>query len=147
MGLFSKSKCSTCMMCNCCCATDGVNISTRTYTYDGSYDWENSFAESDYLSVPTERIVLKNDDEQMNLFYHQIDTEFYARNIHEDLPLASYANGAFFKKLGDPSDTSKYSLPVVSYVADAVYVRKTNKGKAGGCSCFPGKCCCCCCKN
>lgn len=139
MGFFTKSKCSTCLMCDCCCASE-VTVTTRKYTYENLYNWENSFVNSDFLAMPVERIDLKGEDEKPNLFYHQIDTEFYARNINDSIPLVSYANGPFFKKSEDcESEISKYSLPTISYVADPVYIRRSEKCKCGN----SGSCCSC----
>lgn len=145
MTFFPKSACSKCASCKCCCcANEGVTVTTRKYTYTGeNEDWDNGFANTEFVYTPTERIVLK-DEYQPQLFYNQIDTEFYAKNILDHVPLVSYANRPFFRKIDEETQISKYSLPTVSYVADPVYIRRKEQCRfdcVGKPNCLT--CCCC----
>ncbi|CZU00170.1 hypothetical protein PFAG_05564 [Plasmodium falciparum Santa Lucia] len=126
MNLFKKSTCSACNSCNCCCERDEVKITERTYTYndlDNLYDNEGS---SSFPYIPTERIIL-NSYNNPDLYYHQIDTEFYTKNILYDVPLVSYAQGPYYERIPDMKLNEKYRLPTLSYVSDPVYIRRREK--------------------
>ncbi|KOB84928.1 hypothetical protein PFDG_00248 [Plasmodium falciparum Dd2] len=102
---------------------DEVKITERTYTYndlDNLYDNEGS---SSFPYIPTERIIL-NSYNNPDLYYHQIDTEFYTKNILYDVPLVSYAQGPYYERIPDMKLNEKYRLPTLSYVSDPVYIRR-----------------------
>ncbi|SBT78460.1 inner membrane complex protein, putative [Plasmodium ovale] len=122
MNLFNRVTCSGCNSCKCICEKGDVKITERTYTYnelDALCSNEDSVS---FPCIPTERVVLTSFDNPQ-LYYHQIDSEFYAKNILYDVPLISYAQGPFFEKMKD-SENKKYNLPTITYVSDPVYIKR-----------------------
>ncbi|CRH01451.1 inner membrane complex protein, putative [Plasmodium relictum] len=136
MNLFKKSTCSICNACKCCC--DEIKITERTYTYNELDDLYNNTDTVSFPCIPTERIVLNSFDNP-ELYYHQIDSEFYAKNILKDIPLISYAQGPFFEKMNEIKTNKKYHLPTISYVSDPIYIRRKEKCTISGLS----NCICC----
>ncbi|GAW82612.1 hypothetical protein, conserved [Plasmodium gonderi] len=126
MNLFKKSACSTCNSCKCCCEKEEIKITERTYTYNELDTLCSNEEPATFPYIPTERIVLNSFDNPP-LYYHQIDSEFYAKNILYEVPLISYSQGPFFKKISDSKDYKKYHLPTITYVSDPVYIRRRQK--------------------
>ncbi|ANQ10110.1 Uncharacterized protein PCOAH_00046440 [Plasmodium coatneyi] len=126
MNLFRKSICSACNSCKCCCEKEGIKITERTYTYNELDALCSKEEPITFPCIPTERIVLNSFDNPP-LYYHQIDSEFYAKDILYDVPLISYAQGPFYEKMPDLKDNEKYQLPTISYVSDPVYLRRRQK--------------------
>ncbi|SBT80458.1 inner membrane complex protein, putative [Plasmodium malariae] len=143
MNIFSKSTCSSCNLCKCCCEKAEIKVTERTYTYNEFHDLCSREKSVDFPCIPTERIVLENFDHPQ-LYYHQIDSEFYAKNILYDVPLISYAQGPFFEKMNDLETHKKYQLPTISYASDPVYIRRRQKCTLSDLSksayCEPCKC-------
>ncbi|EDL42531.1 hypothetical protein PVX_213290 [Plasmodium vivax] len=103
-----------------------IKITERTYTYNELDALRSKEEPTTFPCIPTERIVLNSFDNPP-LYYHQIDSEFYAKDILYDVPLISYAQGPFYEKMPDLRDNQKYQLPTISYVSDPVYLRRRQK--------------------
>ncbi|CDU19771.1 hypothetical protein YYC_05685 [Plasmodium yoelii 17X] len=143
MNIFNKSTCLACNSCKCSCdEKHDFKITQRTYTYNELDDLCTRENPTTFPCIPTERIIL-NSNGSSQLYYHQIDNEFYAKNILHDVPLISYAQGPFFEKI-NYGDNKKYSLPTLTYVSDPIYIRRTQKcaiSKIADCVC-PQECKC-----
>ncbi|CAD2111184.1 inner membrane complex protein, putative [Plasmodium vinckei] len=125
MSIFRKSTCLACNSCKCSCVNRDIKITQRTYTYNELDDLCTKEDTNTFPCIPTERIIL-NSDGSSQLYYHQIDNEFYAKNILNDVPLISYAQGPFFERINYENNKS-YRLPTLTYVCDPIYIRRKQK--------------------
>ncbi|VWU50792.1 inner membrane complex protein, putative [Hepatocystis sp. ex Piliocolobus tephrosceles] len=121
MTCINKISCQNCK----CCDKKQEHIIGRTYTYEDFCTFENETNHFDDPSLPFERVIINGSDNNQAC-YHQIDNEFYTRDILDDVPLISYAQGPYYEKMSTVNKKID-RLPTITYVADPVYIRNKKK--------------------